>query len=255
MNITDINIKNYGLYFFIYLIIILILIFNGFVKQAIMITLLTGFYIYYKKYYSGINEFIDYSKNELQNNIIKKINTIKNSDNNNIYNNSSDFETNIIDEGKYIFDKIQDKIQVLNNKCQEFIINNVPDIERPELQATQENLKETKKNEINELTKKYNSLAEIFLSNNVEQNNIFQQIKNTENEIINIIHNIIFINHKAIKDIDKFIGKEMKPTFNFVNQQLFNINQKTEVNKYSEYIPENGFDINSANSMNNSTLY
>lgn len=239
INILDINIKKYGMYIFIYIALLIILLFNGFYKQAIMILFLSLFYAYYKQNFSGIKEFKETYKSELSN--LKNHVMVKEED----VNNDLSIETS-----KY--DDIKGEITIICNKCEDFIEKWMPELERPELIIDTNkfindnlNLVDDNKNKIKSIKEKYlTTVKNLLMISQGEQLNYYQKLKKYEDEISRIIHNIIFVNNKSVDHVEKFISDNLKRNFTVINNKISKyvnteLNKSGKINKYSEYLPEN----------------
>lgn len=231
------NIKTYGIYFFTYITICIILYNLGLKKQILTLTLLSSFYIYYKKYYTSLPEFFQES-----NKAINQITNLSNIDNTadikldkSINNNQI---SNIITK-----EPILAKLNIIKNEAIEFINTHTitTNLFIENAQIIQENTKKIESS----INNYYTICDTIFNNNNFfaknEINNYYQQLQKFEKEIYVTIHNIIFINHKACDNINQFISY-LKNEFKEISDTIVGrINKEIDILPTSNEMKESNF--------------
>lgn len=268
-------IKKYGIFVLIYILFIWIMIKFNFNKQAFMISLLIAGYLYYINYYSSIPELINNTK--------LSFNDIINNNNNNIVtnsshsiNNSSHNENNrnydYVETNQYnskldtlpIVNKSVErevikgmptmhKLTVIKQEIDAFIDTYIPEISREVLQVKQENNRSVAKLRIDILINNYIGLCNVILKNDREELNYYQQIKSCEKEILTIIHNTIFLNHKSDNAAGELIAK-LREIFAEINTELSNKVNSRSTHHQKDYIPTNN-DIKPANNYEAGILF
>lgn len=266
-------IKKYGIFVLIYILFIWIMIKFDFSKQAFMISLLIAGYLYYINYYSSIPELINNTKSSF-NDIINKSgingnnsgingsgynkNNSNNSDytNNNQYNSKLDtlpsidksIEREVIKDTPTIH-----KLTVIKQEIYTFIDTYIPEISREILQVKQDNNKSIAKTRIDTLINNYIGLCNVILKNDREELNYYQQIKSCEKEILTIIHNTIFLNHKSDNAAGELIAR-IREIFAEINTELSNKVNSRATHHQKDYIPTNN-DIKPANNYEAGILF
>jgi hypothetical protein len=242
--------KDYGIFILLYILFCSILILKlGMYKQCFIITILIVFYLYYKFYYSSIPELINNTKSTFNNitnnyNNISSINDENNissiNDENNIssINNENNINKKNIKLESDIISLIPSsyKLNIIKEDIKNFIDNYIPENSRNALQVKQENNKVNAKNKINKYINKYFITLNTLINNSSNELEYFQQIKNYEKEILTIIHNSIFLNHKANDQAGLLIDKT-KTIFNNIQSELSTLINTRNSHHNKEYIP------------------
>jgi hypothetical protein len=234
-------IKDYGVFVLVYILFISILILKfGYTSQAFMITILLIGYLYYNTYYSSVNELVN-NTSDTFNNVVNgnlmlntnKFNSIKeeNIELNNDLDRNLSVEKNVITNIPSI-----SKLIVIKKKIYDFINEYIPVESRADLQVEQQNNREIANIGFNNLINRYFKITELLINMNSEELNYYQQLKNIEKEILTLIHNSVFLNHKADISAGKLIN-ELKTIFTNIQKELsYFINNKS-THHQKEFIP------------------
>jgi hypothetical protein len=221
-------IKDYGIFVLVYILFITILIIKfNYIKQSIMITLLLISYLYYNTYYSSISELVNNTKEGLNKVSKGEVNLINKENNNHNLN----IEKNSISH-------ISSTAMLNNIKTQvyKFIDEYIPIESRKALQVKQQNNREVIKEEFNKLINKYFKIIYFLINTNSEELNYYQQLKNIEKEILTLIHNTIFLNHKSDKEAEKLINN-LQNIFINIQKELSAVINNKNTHHQKDFIP------------------